>query len=55
MSAAVLHTFVVVAALASYTILTLAGVDGNPVFAFIGGQAVGGVAQALGRSRGLGS
>ena len=46
MSAVLVHTLVVIAALAAYTVLTVTGNDGNPVFAFLGGQAAGGFVQA---------
>lgn len=46
MNAAILHTAIVIAAVCAYVILTALGHDGNAVFAFLGGQAAGGIVQA---------
>jgi hypothetical protein len=40
------HVVVLALAIAAYVVLTVTGHDGNPVFVFIGGQAVGAAVQA---------
>jgi len=41
MNSAVIHLLVLAIAIAAYVVLTITGNDGNPVFVFIAGQAVG--------------
>jgi hypothetical protein len=41
MNATLAHTILAVAVLIAYTVLTALGVDGNALFAILGGQALG--------------
>ena len=47
MSSGFAHIIVIALAIAAYVVLTVTGHDGNPVFVFVGGQAIGAGIQAV--------